>query len=679
MSVPSKRRRTSPSTYISINSQSEEDTVRQTTPKRASYLSPTKASLARSNPNLLPKIVDAQARRESSPHRRQSLRDAVLSGRNEDVGKSSTRTDTEQLVNPGVQNTEVQTARLASGELTSDETKVIEQPPKEDGSYRNVFRSPLKPRQSLVYTPRQYRSITPVKAQNIVPTLVHSSSKSGTLERRDQDTEGELPPTPVELGSDHRPHRPRGLASSSPGGDGRRRVRTQDGTVTSSPLKPRAAPLESSKAPDHMEIASGLGGEEEEQQQQQEEQEENDLGSADNEISKGARSDILSETAEGVNLLSEEELYLPENVQTSNSNNKLKALQDQLQMLKAECNDLETLSTKISKSNIQALDWASLDDSFELLLSSLCRTIDPLYPPLESHELFRKNPTKFMTLFSPGNLIMSYQTWEKKVKGARKFIYETTLAAPKPWPLETFNLTFETTFDHESDTIEHIRFKRVGNATLNEELEKWINAQLDSPVMRCDLSTIVTGVGRYLEADIARAQILKCLSECFPCMDPILVAGGVYQTTSEARTEPRKGVTAADEALSLLPFLGKPQMTFSEASSQTRHKTRRSASSASVREVMLVYEIRLNWIGNPSKTASIVTSGFTDEASQHASKMFKEIEHVKGIVPAFESVWEVLGLEHTAQHDNGPDAAETKSKGKGRPKKSAARRMTEFN
>jgi len=213
-------------------------------------------------------------------------------------------------------------------------------------------------------------------------------------------------------------------------------VREQNGTTTSSPLKNYAPPPELSEdVLENMEVASGLG----------DEPEKFDQPSEENVVDADLHEEMQETTEAAADHIGEQPEPVSDDPVIRDKQNQLKSLQDEMRVLQTECFELEQLGITISKLNPKDSDLTFLEPSLDLLLSSIDESIDPLNPPLESHETFKKDPAKFLTLFAPGNLLMSYETWEKKVRGRQKFVYQTTFAAPRSWPPSTLNVTFETT------------------------------------------------------------------------------------------------------------------------------------------------------------------------------------------------------------------------------------------
>ena len=488
----------------------------------------------------------------------------------------------------------------------------------------------------------QRRYYPPAPSPSIVPRLVSSASRSGHQPQTRRSASAELPPTPVQLGKDPAPERPRGLFSSSPGGSSRRRTRLREGHVTSSPLKPRAvAPLPTEDEADlaRAEIASGIGDEVEDEDIQYTiaDEQEDAEGHADTaEATAGAGDVIHQETIDPV---------------VQEKQKQLEALQQQLRNLKQDLGKIEAFSTSVSRSSTQ-IDGDAFDTGLELILNSNITRTNSWLPRKEDQDLFKEKCSSYLTLFAPNGLRMSYETWEKKIKGSQKFVYQTTFAAPACWPAHTFSLDLETTIDLETNEVEEIVFLK--NKHVQPVLSGWIESRLSSRVTDLDLATIAIGAGRYFEENIQRAKVHDYLTK------------HLASSKDDRMPELDTPVGTAAEAFALLPYLNTSSQSFSIGEPQK--KTRRSLGST--KQIMLTYDIHLNWIGQTSTKVDIVMSGFDTTATKHASRLFREVEEIDGVIKAFEAVWSILNVQNA---DAQNDAAKMKGK------KGKARRMTIFD
>ena len=273
-SSPAKRRKTSPTTAVAVSasnatSRPVSQDGEQTTPGRASFMSPTKASLARFNPSLLPrpKLAGAGAPRlGQNPTGQQSSHRA----RKETIGNGGARrsqptTPTREigLYPTGATTTNARAATASPGRTTRSLGGGMSAAPRRRSHTPGRASSPLKTidtnfEVNVAASPPEAANT----AQDIVDGQLEQELQDGAARRlgrvanadnaidvsnQAEPEEPELPPTPTQLGLEPPPERPKGLLFSSPS----RRARKKRGSsVRSSPLKPRDSPLE--KPPDEI-------------------------------------------------------------------------------------------------------------------------------------------------------------------------------------------------------------------------------------------------------------------------------------------------------------------------------------------------------------------------------------------------------------------------------------------
>ncbi|KAI9776965.1 MAG: hypothetical protein M1835_005369 [Candelina submexicana] len=273
-----KRRRTSPeesSNWIDASNTTNIPNPRSSPPKqsRASYLSPTKASLSRHNPSLLPRPIGAGARQpggKGKPTLQVGGPALVPSGERERYLEAGARAaagtlaqteaqtqqeseGTQEAANNPIARTPVQIVRRDGGPVVSGGMSAA---PRRRSRTPGASSSPSKASQFIAGAPQsaplteardehvdaQSRS----KGSNLAedPVSVSTVPEPDTSRMREEDVEPEpeLPPTPVELGLedplDNRP--PMGILSS-PSRRVRRNRRLGE-KLKSSPLKPTGDP-----------------------------------------------------------------------------------------------------------------------------------------------------------------------------------------------------------------------------------------------------------------------------------------------------------------------------------------------------------------------------------------------------------------------------------------------------
>lgn len=387
----------------------------------------------------------------------------------------------------------------------------------------------------------------------------------------------------------------------------------------------------------------------------------------DAEAASGIGDDDVEEEREGATAESGLDLGEKTNDPTvRGKQQQLRSLHEDLKVLQEQCDKLKKIGSAAfqNKSNPHSPD--ELDQDLEYLLGCVSRPATSRVSRLEDHPLFKKNTYTYLTLFSPSDFRLTYQCWQKTTKTRNSVVYQTTFAAPQPWPPNTLNLTFDVFTDQQTGDIEDIVF--ANNRHQPPPLQKWIEGRLSHPVFKTDLATIFTGIGRYFEEDTRRATIIKHLTEKLASSPPTETEQHEGASTQAATTA---AVPSRKDALSLLPYLDISQRSFSlvaRSDALVQKKTRHSLSSA--KQLMLTYDISLDWIGQTGTAIDVCASGFSTGAVQNARKMFRKIEVVDGVKAAFEGVWKVLGMDEDAVVGGGPEGATGKRK---------VRRMTEFN
>ena len=216
-SSPSKRRKLSPTSSARVNTSNAPgrglaERNNRTTHHRSSFFSPTKASLARFNPNLLPKTASAEPNR---PRTAQA----------EGVAPRAQTEDREVFKQAGQ-------GRATGRPHTARSTATL------NGVARHREYNSIS---SLEDTPsRLPRSILPGRVDKVIdpvgklqtPTHGRQWHASGTKEDDQEQPEPSLPSTPSQLGLEAPPEKPKGLLFQSPG---RRHARRDSDMARSSP------------------------------------------------------------------------------------------------------------------------------------------------------------------------------------------------------------------------------------------------------------------------------------------------------------------------------------------------------------------------------------------------------------------------------------------------------------
>lgn len=496
MSQPSPKRR-----RVSLEQMVENEVLQArsvpSTPRRASYRSPTKASLQRSHPHLL-------QRHQYSPGNQpaQSLLDRVLS-----------------LPEPQDKATGSQEGLAESN---ADENQVLEDAterpqPTADATVRE--RAPLRTRQPSTRTSVQHALEDDDGVFPLTPQLVKSShSRRRELSLSPDHGEHSLPPSPVQLGLVPPLSPPRGLSSSSPrgsrSGSGRSRLRMRERrSVTSSPLKPRSrnvAPPAMTQEP----------------------------------------SDVVEEAPESEAVLVDD---TPEEIRVRQET--LQNLQAQTRQLLANAKRLEFAVDK--DSVFPAIDD---DPAFVDLIkgAGMARTVQDNLFDLAPAKVPSEKELLHLNLFSP-DLLLDTKARTKIVDGSTKVLHTISLSAPAPWLPHTLNTEFQVVTDPETLRVNTIKLLDTTRPDgMSHELHTWIKSRLANPNTRTDLAGLTWGIGNYFASAIRRAKIFHDLSTRYAHNG--LEAPHLEQPLFDTFRSTKQIHLSHNEALTLTPYLTTTQL-----------------------------------------------------------------------------------------------------------------------
>lgn len=571
---PAKRRRiTAPDGPIEIaaGADSSNEHPDPTTPTRASYLSPTKSSLARSHPHLIARSKQPVL----GEPRGKSLRDEILSKPN----ASETRTTIPSSRETGDRTVSESQSAQADENIGAIETTV------ETGHVTTKPRSPLRERGAMRTKGPEYNEdfLAPV----ITPTLVRRTESGRRAVSRTRSDEPELPPTPVQLGLSPQPGRPRGLPSSSSprsskSGSGRHRRRTRtDGLITSSPLKPKApAPVEDASAA----FESTREAQESEPDAEEEE----------------APEDIPAD-------LRERQLTVH-------------SLRKELQRLKEETEKLE-----------RAVEYdGNMSDEVIVLLRQLSsgESISPSHHLTNPSDVGDKT-LAYLTLFTPSNIQLASRTETRISSGDTKIIHLLTVTAPPPWRPNFFTCTLEVTVDPEEVQVDNVRMRDVKldrRRPSKTGLYAWATQRLDNPLHALDAGGMIWGIGRWFGAAVERAIIFHRLDTRYN------MPSSNRPAAKDKKSEVDSRKLTAETTMQLERYL---EMT------QIQIVGDRDGRKKAKPKVMLIWKLDLGWSGSVTSNIEITVGGTPPQAEAWFKQVFSSLVPAKGVVGAFESVWEM--------------------------------------
>ena len=587
---PAKRRKTSSSTAVAIDASTSRSNP--STPKRASFQSPTKASLARSHPNLLPRASE-KSRSESTG---KSLRQELLGQRD---SQNDLKTATSAPHAPQAPSTSSAAPPVETGAPESFSAAVARTFATEPRRISHV-RPPLRARQA----PIAIVGDLALRA-GWDPTTSMPKHPTGRPKKNGENEEPELPPTPVELGLEKPPERPRGLASSSPrsgrsgSGSGTDRMRRRGGnSQTSSPLKPKIMPARTI--------------------------EENPRETS---ISIRPVANLPQEAPESDPEQPEEE-EIATGIGERNKNNSLREeLATELARLEAEIKKLESafacLSTATSAQISPEILMLLKRDDHEADVSWSATRPLPEQPTSE----FAPLPS-----FLPGSLSLKSSTSATLISSDPHLRHALELACPPPWPANTFSVNLNILVNTASQQIRSIELTSIApkTGTSAQYFRKWLETRLASPLHQKDIGSLSWGFGRWWEESVLRAEAWKALAK------------KGWRTGGDLVVEKNSGseLTTAD-VKGLLPYLGRRTMTF-DVSNSTGKKTDKPKAEESKMKLMLEWDLELDWTGEVSRKVGLSPTGVSLKAQEGIKDVFRQMERREGVLPALKGVWEIL-------------------------------------
>ncbi|EFW18004.1 hypothetical protein D8B26_004690 [Coccidioides posadasii str. Silveira] len=544
--LPAKRRKSNSSSAIPVESTNVEHASLNNNGKLepasgASFRSATKASLARSQAELLPRILGRSAaeRTQRSESRGRELHDAQ--GTKEDMSRKAPWALPNQISSKRESNSKLPVPSSRKAEAA--ETNL------ENGTVRRSARRALFTSQRTSITAEVSAAGLPDEFE---PGEQGSGSLFGSQNAGDGESEPELPPTPTQLGLQKLSVRSRSFMSSSPSLlVDRQKRRTSGRRYEPSPLKPR-----------------------------------------DEQV--GELEDLGADLSTNVSQLEEE---LPAAVREK------KRLRDeltaQLEKLKEDVATLEDCGRRFEQPDTNE----SLDKEYLSRLLSLLTTDNPScapppkpkrLPPISSMlsyllpfsvpqhipklELQRpvtpppenpfaleqlSDPLPYLTLFAPLTLSTHTTTtsssWKTLGSSSRLIQkHEFVLSPPRGFPQSIYKIPITLETDPELQRILSITIPDSSEASdvanIPSQLHRWMHTRLSNQLLKLDISGLSWGVCRYWEACISRAKIWTLLEKL---QSNVTKGTRLKDTSSREDSEPEKNPRA------LVPHLDRSSSLFS--------------------------------------------------------------------------------------------------------------------
>ncbi|KIV86826.1 hypothetical protein PV11_02411 [Exophiala sideris] len=652
MESPAKRRRLNDSDVEAGDQGDPENAPR--TPTRASYLSPTKSSLARSHPHL----ITRSGRQTATEPRGKALRDDILKNRPAASDAPNTTSKINQSAGPAVND----------ASATQTDGNPAEQEPiggaeefagTDGGSLETSSHQPRNQRPVIPASRNKRRNNEMAFSPPIMPTLIRRADSGSRAHSRPGSDEPELPPTPVELGLSPAPEKPRGLASSSSprgskSGSGTPRRTTRSGApVTSSPLKPKARapaqgddeasegePVDVNEAPesdfDETEDAPVTAQHQEPAQTElptpSEIQVEEALGSQPGTHADGPAEAATSQQ-EGHPRTHVDDAPMADDRLPNNLQSEVQDKQATLRHLRAELNRLKEENEKLERviGNEGDLDLDS--DRLAMILHSVSKNC----PPQSNNTKTHATPAD-LTKFLPGKLDFRHQTETSWVRGQIQLFHDLRIRAPHPWPMHVFAFALGVVVDVESGRCVRVELKDARSTRPSKTgILKWASERLQKRpdslgVHQFDVGGTIWGMGKWFEAAVERAKVFRQLDLQY---NMSVNDADVIQKEHEQ--------LAKETAVALSKYLEVTQIQFEIHPPAFRRA--RGHKGTLKAKILLVWEIDLDWTSSVSSRIDLVMSGISQKAEGALKQVFSSLVPTQGVSEAFTVTWKMIHAE----------------------------------
>ncbi|KAL4888558.1 hypothetical protein BDV59DRAFT_206035 [Aspergillus ambiguus] len=543
-SSPPKRRKSS-AVRADASAQIQPPPALRPDSDRASYRSPTRASLARSHPDVLQRALsrsptkspqrtsqDASAARGPFGLRdRKALRPSLgVAGSPLDPFRTSQTSPNRRA--SGIQAFAVPPRRVSRRIVPSD--LAFQSPTVAKAAGRDETR-PNAPEDQLA---SELSDAVGADAGVGLDLDLDLDQDQDQPPLREEYEEPDLPPTPTQLGLERAPERPVGLGSSSP--SARTKVGRRLVDIRQSPSKLRR-------------VEYGAGDDAEE------------------------RSESTEMTGRA--------LFPEPVVKKRKLKNELSA---EVARLKKDISELERWSGRLDGDE-DAEDFNELisllvsqDDratsnarSKSMPMSSLLSTLLPFstkIPPKTPEDPLPNNTfaldqslqtDPFLTVFGPLKLAAQSNTVASADTDGVRERHELTLSAPRPFPSKLYSVSVVYETNPETQSVVSVTVPGLA-AKAPEYLRRWIDSRLANPLMSLDVSGLCWGISRYWEAAISRAQVWSQIEDHHAA----LVGRPGNPTPSSALAGP--AVLTRKELRRVLPHLERTSMLFESKEKELR-------------------------------------------------------------------------------------------------------------
>ncbi|KAL2832396.1 hypothetical protein BDW59DRAFT_139179 [Aspergillus cavernicola] len=568
-------------------------------PSRPSFRAPTKASLARSHPDILERSLSRSPTRKSA--QRGSKNDQQKDAETRAFGlrdRKALRPSITLTTSPSDSLRQGQESPVAFPSRRSSGLGAFAAPPrrvsKRISASDFMFQSPMTPQEnitdaSMINTPEDQLATELVNATGATDLSVDLEAGPSL---HDGFNEPDLPPTPTQLGLERPPGRPRGLLSSSPSVQhakwGRRRA---TGDLEQSPSKLRTVDYgaEAEDLTDHVTTM-------------------NDALFPGSVFKKRKLRRELSADLETLKQDITKLEGLCEKLDRHEEN-----IEPYLNDLGSSLNSTDLFH--INSSNSRSRDGAISSFISTLLPFSTKRPLKPLRlsPEVNPFALDKSQTESYLSAFAPLKLTASSNIISTSNSDSFSEKHQLVLSAPRPFPPNLYKIS--VSYETNPETQKLVSLSAKIEASTPNYLQQWIDRRLASPLLKLDVSGLCWGINRYWEALVSRAQIWAQIEDQH--LDLILGHRKRINSAQPEKIDPNNTeLLTIPHMRRILPHLERTSIIF--------------GSKQRSLKVILSCELTVDeWTGEPDLSPNICIStpgfesGSNEKVEQESTKLFQ--------------------------------------------------------
>ncbi|KAL4932269.1 uncharacterized protein BDV17DRAFT_191891 [Aspergillus undulatus] len=564
-------------------------------PSRPSFQAPTKASLARSHPEVLERALSRSptrnARRGSQDDKQKDAEARAFGLRDRKALRPSitlTASPSNSL-NQGSQSPFASRRSSGLGAFAAPPRRVSKRISASDFFFQSpIVSQETRMEASLENTPEGQLAS---ELGSATGADMSGDMDGPSLHDGDAFEEPDLPPTPTQLGLEPPPGRPKGLLSSSPSKQpARRGKRRATGVLESSPSKLRT-------------VDYGTGPEDLTEY----------VATMNDPLCTGSvikKRRVRRELAADLESLKRDIAKLE---------GFCEKIEQESEDIEPHLNDLSSLliSTDSSHTN------SNKPHANDLTVSALISTLLPFStkrPPKPRRPEPELNPfaldqnaqtDSYLSALAPLTITASSNTVSTSKSGRFVARHQIELSAPRPFPPNLYRSSVFYESNPETQSLVSLTANVDQKAPFC--LRQWLNKRLENPLLKLDVCGLCWGINRYWEALVSRAQIWVQIEEQTSHLLP-----GRNNRIDTTKSNLNRTDSLINDVRRLLPHLERSSMLFT--------------STQRPLEVLLSCEITIDeWSGEPELTPTICVSpsgfvsGSNERLEQDSKKLFQAI------------------------------------------------------